>query len=528
MQLSPGNSRSKDHHIKNDCLPIAAIFGANASGKSSVVNALRTLKELVVNPYYTTQNPIHCWDSESDITHFEIVISIDHKLYKYTLAVRPTKYDPAKINGRRISYRVVREHLSVEQAVDQKTGEIDWAELLDEGDDDGMDQADNAEWNRVIIQVDNKKKKIEDLIREIAYLKETIAKSKSDVDEYILIFDHIDNLIQNETSFKMKNKYSADKFELCGEFKIFEERYFDQEKELKKKTKRLEQAYRELDESRASLDSMRVEREHRRPLRESAVASNTGGNAYLESRNRIVSWFISSLVIIGTDDYYMPADDDNLLEKMNVVLNSFDVGIKRLGWMEYIASKNEFESRLDEFSRHRIDAAVKGSIEGKYMFRLMVKAQNDIFRVSGYGTRMRVECLAAYHDNDSSTPSNLSSESDGTRRIIDMSSIIMPNDDEVTFVVDELNRRLHPKLTMELIRHFLDSKDSSKQLILTTHETHLMTTDLFRLDEIWAMDRKYGVPELIPFDQLKIRSDRRLEKMYLIDCTLPGVPHIDD
>ena len=59
------------------------------------------------------------------------------------------------------------------------------------------------------------------------------------------------------------------------------------------------------------------------------------------------------------------------------------------------------------------------------------------------------------------------------------------------FVVDEMERSLHPSLIKQIILLFYKySKDISSQLIFTTHESSLMDQTIFRRDEIWLMRKR--------------------------------------
>ena len=81
--------------------------------------------------------------------------------------------------------------------------------------------------------------------------------------------------------------------------------------------------------------------------------------------------------------------------------------------------------------------------------------------------------------------SDIHKESEGTRRIIELGSMLIPGSEGKTFVVDELNRKLHPELTRRFIELFVRDEREQKQLIFTTHESRLLTEDLFRRDQIW-------------------------------------------
>jgi AAA15 family ATPase/GTPase len=129
-------------------------------------------------------------------------------------------------------------------------------------------------------------------------------------------------------------------------------------------------------------------------------------------------------------------------------------------------------------------------------------------------------------------PFNLDEESDGTLRYIDLSlafySLAVKNSGHV-FIVDELDRSLHPHLAREAMEAFLAGcgPDSKCQLIVTTHDTTLMTQDLFRRDEIWFTEKEPdGSTALHSLGDFKdLRYDTELQKNYL-SGRLGGIPII--
>ncbi len=55
-----------------------------------------------------------------------------------------------------------------------------------------------------------------------------------------------------------------------------------------------------------------------------------------------------------------------------------------------------------------------------------------------------------------------------------------------------------------------------QQLIVTTHETHLLDQDLLRRDEIWFAEKdEKQQTHLYSLTELKVRNDLRIEKSYL-------------
>ena len=98
------------------------------------------------------------------------------------------------------------------------------------------------------------------------------------------------------------------------------------------------------------------------------------------------------------------------------------------------------------------------------------------------------------------------------------------------YVVDELDRRLHPVLTRRFIELYLeDITEGSKkrQLIVTTHETRLLTTELFRIDEIWFIEHDdAGCSNITGALEKGVTFNKHLDRIYLEDKALGGVPRI--
>ena len=89
---------------------------------------------------------------------------------------------------------------------------------------------------------------------------------------------------------------------------------------------------------------------------------------------------------------------------------------------------------------------------------------------------------------------------------------------------------MHPKLTEDFIRCFLEDLDESnrRQLIFTTHEVQLMRSDLLRRDEIWLAEKQGGQSQLTrvsDYSGIGVRKDADLLSFYM-SGRLGGVPRI--
>ena len=112
---------------------------------------------------------------------------------------------------------------------------------------------------------------------------------------------------------------------------------------------------------------------------------------------------------------------------------------------------------------------------------------------------------------------NFDEESDGTRRIFDLLDMLLNKNDDIIYVVDELERSLHPKLTEHFLELFMNfHKGHKTQLLFTTHEASIMEQKLFRRDEIWFVERDgNNTSNVYSLDKFKERYDKTLSKAYL-------------
>lgn len=108
-------------------------------------------------------------------------------------------------------------------------------------------------------------------------------------------------------------------------------------------------------------------------------------------------------------------------------------------------------------------------------------------------------------------------ESDGTKRLFDLIDMLMTKLQDMVFIVDELERSLHPKLTEHFLKLFMDAHAEDRmQLIFTTHEDTIMDQELFRRDEIWFVERDAdNASKIYSLDRFKERYDKKLSKAYL-------------
>ena len=98
-------------------------------------------------------------------------------------------------------------------------------------------------------------------------------------------------------------------------------------------------------------------------------------------------------------------------------------------------------------------------------------------------------------------------ESLGTKRFFALSGpIINTLKDGKALIIDELDAKLHPNLVSKVVSFFnaMDTNPHNAQLIFNTHDRSLMSSELFRRDQVWFTKKdRYGAVTLYSLDGFK-------------------------
>ena len=123
---------------------------------------------------------------------------------------------------------------------------------------------------------------------------------------------------------------------------------------------------------------------------------------------------------------------------------------------------------------------------------------------------------------------DLNEESDGTARLLDLIEILFKISDDHIFVIDEIDRCLHPAMTVKIIELFLEmARRRNTQLIITSHESRLLASELLRNDEIcFVRKNEQGASVIIPLESYQLRADKKVYAA-LFDGTLDAIPLFD-
>ena len=179
--------------------------------------------------------------------------------------------------------------------------------------------------------------------------------------------------------------------------------------------------------------------------------------------------------------------------------------------------KSMLEDIIDDLRNKKESILVRYRNDGFYLFELKKDG------------KLNYKVIKFNHGGDDDISFFLSEESDGTRRLIDLLTVLLNKSEDKVFVIDEIDRCLHPLLTRKFVEEFLKiAKRRKVQLIVTTHESQLMDFNLLRRDEIWLMDKNIkGESIIYSMDEFNARFDKIIVKAYL-EGRYGGVPSFYD
>ena len=229
----------------------------------------------------------------------------------------------------------------------------------------------------------------------------------------------------------------------------------------------------------------------------------------------VYHWF-ANIIVIFPSSVYMPLPlairNDDMRNEFEKFLVHFDTGIDSIE-VESSTLKKELShysdeelSDLEEFISQTSAEHEEFGIRGSDMLLAFRRENDDLV----------VEKLKTKHQ-DAVELFDLKDESDGTKRLFDLVPLLFEELDNRVVFIDEIDRSMHPKLTVELVKLFYDFTEKKQmQMIATTHESALLDLSLFRRDEIWFVERQAQGSQLYSLDDFKVRYDKQIEGDYLL------------
>ncbi len=250
-------------------------------------------------------------------------------------------------------------------------------------------------------------------------------------------------------------------------------------------------------------------------------------DAFNDVKNALM-WLIEGLVVLfpSTRVNKLANFVSTNIDFSNNLMSSFNTGIAQL--------KVE-EKTLEEFfgkdNQKEIDEIkYEAQINPNFFFFRTIKKKGEEFDIVNENGSIKVQKLFLEHkgENNENIPFKVSEESDGTQRLLEYLPVFhtLIGTDR-TFIIDEIERSIHPIIIKELIRKFSEDTKTKGQLIFTTHEFNLLDKEIFRQDEVWFAEKKGGATKLSPLSDFIEHATIDFDKGYLAG-RYGGIPFIGD
>jgi uncharacterized protein len=230
-------------------------------------------------------------------------------------------------------------------------------------------------------------------------------------------------------------------------------------------------------------------------------------------------WFKENLVIILPETKLLGLElkiieNSEISKTLTKFLRYFDTGIMDIQIQEIELEK--IKEKIPSEMYNKIIEEIK--TRGKVIINLTGSLRYAIIKESD---TIKSYKLMMKHStkNNSDILFEFSEESDGTQRLFDLiPGLEAMNNLNRTFIIDEIDRSLHPILTRKFIELFFElTKSNESQLISCTHESILLDQSLFRRDEIWFVEKNdIGESKLYSLSEFSERYDKDIQKGYLV------------
>jgi len=195
---------------------------------------------------------------------------------------------------------------------------------------------------------------------------------------------------------------------------------------------------------------------------------------------------------------------------------SFNTGITNL--KVEVKNIEEFFGKDNQKEIDEIKTELKNNPEKKIGIMTNQITSEEVVVVSEEGKIIAKRLLFEHKgEKNKNVEFRFDEESDGTRRLLEylpaLNSVI---EGSPTFIIDEIERSIHPLIIKELIEKFSKDKSTKGQLIFSTHESNLLDQEIFRTDEIWFTEKNIlGSTKLYSLSDFKEHNTIDIRKGYL-------------
>ncbi len=240
-------------------------------------------------------------------------------------------------------------------------------------------------------------------------------------------------------------------------------------------------------------------------------------NKFLNDVRKAFGWFQGTLQIITpeirpTTLAHIIDINKRFHQYAQDTIGSFSIGVTSLTSEK--VEIHEFFGDADEGELEHIIRQIEHNPE-----QLFIAEGNNPISIVKEGNEIWVKSLKIKHTggNNKSVSFGLDEESDGTIRLLDfIPAFYEMVSEQKVFIIDEIERSIHPLLIKELVKKFSLDQRTKGQLIFTTHESNLLDQELFRRDEIWFAEKdETGSTDLYSLSDFKEHKTIDIRKGYL-------------
>ncbi|NUQ25662.1 MAG: ATP-binding protein [Saprospiraceae bacterium] len=244
----------------------------------------------------------------------------------------------------------------------------------------------------------------------------------------------------------------------------------------------------------------------------------------------VIDWFQNALTVIYPNSKsigkkFELKENTDLQKLFAEMLEYFDTGIDGIEFQKVDIEKLEIPETIIKQTKNDL-LSEKSEKNREFLLNPIDNKYYIISRTKD--NALEAELLKTKHKvrGGSFELFDLKDESDGTRRIMDLITMIIDFfKGGNVFVVDEIERSLHPNLIKDLFDFMLSQcSNVNSQLIVASHESTLLTQKILRKDEIWFVVKdKQGASHLHSLEDYNIRFDKEIMRDYLLG-RYKGVP----
>jgi|LSQX01.2.fsa_nt_gb AAA15 family ATPase/GTPase len=245
-------------------------------------------------------------------------------------------------------------------------------------------------------------------------------------------------------------------------------------------------------------------------VRDNALLLSVAAQFNEQAAIAVTDWFqrlkfLSGLNETGYQGFTM-SQTKNPLHKLKILelLKAADIGIQDL--------------RLQKLDINQIPKGISKDIREKILREM--KEENAEFIADVLTTHKKYDLNKQAVDYVNFSLNE--DESSGTRKFFALTGPILDVlENGYTLVVDELDSKLHSNLVCKIVSLFNSKEFNQKnaQLIFNTHDTNLLSSGLFRRDQIWFTDKdKYGEAKLYSLADFKsdeVKKNEAFEDNYI-------------